>query len=147
MQVRVAGESHRAFLPEIDNADAMNEAQLNKALKRAAQEQRQETTTILAELAREKFTGKCMKEKRANTKANLKDEEKYWGEVIPNPVEAVPAYLEAKEVQEMDIKICTAAQENRVVTSNELSDIVNHLLVRLSIKNGLRKQVLSHRTF
>ena len=135
------GITGNPFLTFIDNPEDINKARLEKLLRKEAADQIQETRQILAEMNSVNYSKRCANEKKAKTAANKENKENFLGVTIPNPLKAIPAYLEATEVQELDMMICKAAEENRVVSGKELSGFTNHLLVRISIKNGLRKQV------
>ena len=61
----------------IENPENMSHERLKKALKKEAQDQRQETDKILSEMERSKYSGKVMKEKKTKTAANREDREKF----------------------------------------------------------------------
>ena len=146
--MKEAGRNHEAFQPLFDQEEwnRMTHARRMKALEMEAEHMRSKVTNCLQEMKSAKYAATQNKIRKHLAQSNQEAEEKFLGRQIPDPLKAIPAYLESKAVQDMNVWICEAAETKLIVSDKQLSKITNHLLVRLSIKNGLRKQVGLFRT-
>ena len=68
----------------------------------------------------------------------------------PNPVHSLPLYFESAEVKALDTLLLTKATTDEEISANELKELTNHVVVALSLKGGVRIQVitsLTHREY
>ena len=148
MKAAIDEKNLEAFKPKIDEEewDKMNQTRRQEALEVKAEELRSKISNCLREMANANYSAVNNKIRKTTAQSNEEAEERFLQRKVPDPLKAIPAYLESKSVQDMNVMICVTAEQKRVVSAKELSNITNHLLVRISIKNGLRKQVEPLRT-
>lgn len=127
----------------LKNPHKMNPKKKERELEKEVEYERSRIRNVLKEMEDEKYSSRTQKMRKNIANFNKDVQEKFMGIRVPDPTRALPLYFESQRCKDMDQALVSAAETGKALTASELSRFTNHLLVRISLKNGLRKQVTS----
>ena len=85
---------------------------------------------------------------RMNYQKKTEEAEKYFeGLILPDPIVIIGKWLNHPSVMEIERKIVNYAMRKEVVTQEELRQIMNHMILRLSMKIGSRIEIFRYVTW
>ena len=139
-EIKKKSNHEKFFLPLLSEPEKMTAERRKHKLKKEANNARSEINNNLKEMEAEKFASRTQKIRKNRATVNREIEEKFLNKRVPDPTVALPAYFDSEKNRKMNQAMAEAAETGRAVTEGELKEFTNHLLVHISLKNGLRRQ-------
>ena len=143
LQSSEAEKNYMKFSPLVPDFEKMTEDQLDHAAHKEAGSFKNDCAGTV-HLIKNTGAKSINKGRTAQAVQNKKTSSEMKGEKVPDPVVFLPKYFQDFEIQELDRRLLVLGTDpNKKVTSKDIVDLTEHVLVTLTLKNGNRIQCIS----
>lgn len=146
-QLKESETNEMKFASEVVNSENMTEAQLNAQCRDRARLFRFDTTSVITQMSGEKPHAQFTREKKDMTENRRLNREQEQGQQVPDAQVVLQKYFNDEDVKASEKALLEmATDQNKVPSRDDMREFTNNLLVRLTAKNGKRREIFTKMT-